>query len=88
VSERVSDTRRIWYFRLAFSYQSSDWQVALGSRAVRCVLCFNSEGCVDVSNGVSDALSSAVEPHCGGDLVFVQAKLICWCYICWWGGKY
>jgi len=78
VSERVSDTRRIWYFRLAFSYQSSDWQVSLGSLAVRCCgLCCNSEGCVDVSNGASGALRSSVEPYCGGVLVFVQAKLIC-----------
>ena len=78
MSERVSDTRRIWYFRLAFSYQSLDWQVAVGSRAVRCCgLCCNSEGCVVVSNGASVALSSSVEPYCDGVLVFVQAKLIC-----------
>ena len=78
MSERVGDTRRIWYFRLAFSYQRSDWQVAVGSRAVRCCgLCCNSEGCVDVSNGASGALGSSVESYCGGVLVFVQAKLIC-----------
>jgi len=71
-----------WLFRISLQIGKWLWAAVQFNVAVCAV---NSNGCVDVSNGASGALSSAVEPYCGGGLVFVQAKLICWCYrpLCW-----